>query len=437
MRIIIFGDAPGISQLLKHLPESSICGFVIAKIRLTEFASDLRPISHNILIQPLPGDEEYSAFVANFKSLDPDLILVNSYSMIIREDILSVPRFGGLNLHGALLPRNRGPHPEQWAIINGDRELGVTLHELAPTMDSGNIVDSVRVPLYIDDTWKSVRARLFKAGDILIKRNLQKILSGDWGSYLQNEHEATINPRRYPSDGKLDYSMSVISIYNHIRALLPPMPPAFFLENDQEKYVQQFCSIWEVVNWKYGWGGGMLEGKLVRLRPLQKSDENLLYEWINHRETRLKSSAYYPISEQDHHEWMAKMMRKSIDRVIFVIEKIVVSETVGICQLSNINLYNRSGELQIRIGSSSSRGKGYGSEVVNLLTYFAFNDLGLHRVYLQVQENNSEAIRAYEKCGFCKEGVLIDADYIDGNYVNLIVMSKICSNMQEKVANVE
>lgn len=166
----------------------------------------------------------------------------------------------------------------------------------------------------------------------------------------------------------------------------------------------------------------------VRLRPFRKDDIQLLYEWIINRDLVILNSAYHPISEIDHDAWVEGMMKKRSDLVIFVIEEIETKMAIGTCQLFNINWRYRNAELQIRIGNSSHQGKGYGSEAVHLLIDFGFKDLNLHRIYLHVFATNKRAIRAYEKCGFHREGILNEAAFIDGEWVDIEVMGLLRSN---------
>jgi len=166
----------------------------------------------------------------------------------------------------------------------------------------------------------------------------------------------------------------------------------------------------------------MFRSENVYLDGLRISDSELLFKWINNRDLVLWNNNYSPIHEPDHFEWF-DAIRKKEDVRIFAIRQKNDRKLIGTCQLFAINFINRSAELQIRIGDIAEQGKGFGTEAVKLLLKFGFKDLNLHRIYLHVFENNVRAIKIYNKVGFKKEGVLKDAEFIDGKYLNVIPMS--------------
>ena len=168
-----------------------------------------------------------------------------------------------------------------------------------------------------------------------------------------------------------------------------------------------------------------MQSEQVRLRPLRHADAPLLYEWIADRELVILNSAFHPVSEVDHEAWVASMMAKRSDLVIFVIEERSTATAIGTCQLLNVNWRHRNAELQIRIGDTACRGRGLGAEAVRLLCDFGFADLNLHRIYLHVFATNNRAIGAYEKAGFVREGLLRQAAYIDGQWVDVVLMGLI------------
>jgi len=167
--------------------------------------------------------------------------------------------------------------------------------------------------------------------------------------------------------------------------------------------------------------GIVLRGERVALTPIKEGDASALFDWINERGQVLFNAPYKPVHEGQHREWLATLQRRD-DIVIFGITRLEDSGLIGTCQLHSINLVHRAAELQIRIGDTGSRGKGYGTEAVLLLLKFGFNDLNLHRIYLHVFETNSVAIATYKRVGFTQEGVLREAAHIDGRRQNVAVM---------------
>ncbi len=165
----------------------------------------------------------------------------------------------------------------------------------------------------------------------------------------------------------------------------------------------------------------VLCGERVRLCALTSEDGSVLYEWVNDRALVILSAPFAPVHEPDHRVWFDKI-RARPDVVIFGIRDKPSNELVGSCQLVEIDRRHGYAELQIRIGVPDARGKGIGTEAVGLLLGHAFRDIGLHRVQLHVFASNVAAIRAYEKAGFRREGLLREAAFIDGLHLDVAVM---------------
>jgi RimJ/RimL family protein N-acetyltransferase len=159
----------------------------------------------------------------------------------------------------------------------------------------------------------------------------------------------------------------------------------------------------------------------IELTELREADVAPLFEWINDREEVLLNAGYAPVHEADHRAWFDSI-RDRPDVVIFAIRTVADGELIGTCQLLRIDPRHSTAELQIRIGVSAARGQGYGTEAVRCLLMHAFRDLGLARVQLHVFATNTRAIRAYEKAGMRREGVLRSAAFIDGQRCDVVVM---------------
>ncbi len=165
----------------------------------------------------------------------------------------------------------------------------------------------------------------------------------------------------------------------------------------------------------------MLKSSHVALQPLRLVDVPVMFAWINDREQVLFNAPYRPVSELQHQAWLDAVQQRN-DAVIFGIRLLESDKLIGTCQLHSISAVHRGAELQIRLGEVAARGAGYGTEAVTLLLQFAFRDLNLNRVLLHVFSTNAAAIRVYEKAGFVREGVLRKAAFIDGEYVDVLVM---------------
>jgi len=159
----------------------------------------------------------------------------------------------------------------------------------------------------------------------------------------------------------------------------------------------------------------------VKLRLLQDKDTDLLYGWINTPELVSLNAPFKPVSLTQHIEWLSQI-KSSKSVVFFMIDHVETGETIGSCQLMNISSFHRSAELQIRIGHSNFYGKGLGTDAIRQLVCYGFTSLNLHRISLHVFSTNLRAIRAYEKNGFVREGLLREAAYINQEWVDVVLM---------------
>ena len=253
-RIAIFGDEYGIPMLYKRIPLENICGIVVASIRpnsIDKVRNFLKDSNITLLIQPSKDSKRYSKFKKSMEELKPDLIWVNSYSMILREDILSIP-YKSINIHGGLLPQQRGCNPLQWAIIKNESFVGVSLHEMSIGIDEGNIISKISTEINMYDTWKAVHLRLVSITETLIDKFIQHAISLQWKSIPQDNSQATYFPRRKPADGEFSWDDNAIDIFNLIRALIPPMPGAFYFNSNGEKiFENNYLSFSSVIYKKY------------------------------------------------------------------------------------------------------------------------------------------------------------------------------------------
>ena len=427
MRILFFGDNPGITQLVRHIPIENITGFVVANIRPQYFdAIEKLAVSLSVpfIIQPKWQSDDYTSFKTQISDLRPDIMLVNSYSMIIRDDILGMARLGGINIHSAFLPKNRGCNPIQWAIINGEYKIGVTMHEITSGVDEGPIIDQIQIPLLFEETWVDVKNRLIKLTDNLISKNLENILYGKWSSKEQINNLSTVGRRRNRNDSVFEWSDSVISIYNHIRALLPPLPPAFYINKNKEVCeMKYYKTIWEVAVMKYGEiGGKELLDEHVRIRPLLKKDVAILDQYAKQNNELNLNSILFTIPSVHKEEWIEKIICEKTDMIVFIIEDTKSKEVVGLCQFFNTNWQNRNTEIHVSILNNVFQETYYCQKAIQLLCSFGFYDLKLHRINSYLLSSDTFLKNSYKKCGFQYEGTLKDTSSLNGEWIDVTVM---------------
>tara|TARA_A100001388_G_C28774214_1_gene506065 strand:+ start:2974 stop:3885 length:912 start_codon:yes stop_codon:yes gene_type:complete len=166
--------------------------------------------------------------------LKPDLIFVTDFKYILKQNILDLPRIGSINLHPSILPKYRGRASINWAIINGESELGLTAHWIDQGIDTGKIIKQIKFKLEFSDDINSVLIKYYSLYE-QITTNIIDILSTEIPIGLeQNENQATYYPRRKPSEGIINWNQYSLDIYNFIRAISYPYPGAFSFINNQK-----------------------------------------------------------------------------------------------------------------------------------------------------------------------------------------------------------
>ncbi|HEY5229064.1 MAG TPA: methionyl-tRNA formyltransferase [Opitutaceae bacterium] len=159
--------------------------------------------------------------LADMKELLPDVVLVVAYGRILRDDFISVPRLGTLNLHASLLPRHRGASPIQTSVAEGDRETGFALMRIVRELDAGPVAATERVPIGSLDTAADVELRLANAAVPLVARTLPLLASGGLTFVGQENDKATFCRRLEKADGVLDFKAPARVLAARINGLHP------------------------------------------------------------------------------------------------------------------------------------------------------------------------------------------------------------------------
>lgn len=157
----------------------------------------------------------------------PDLIWVTDYRYLLPPSVLNLAPLGAVNLHPSLLPKYRGRAPVNWAIINGERELGLTAHFIDEEMDGGDIIEQFRYDLTENQDIQDALEILYPLYEGITQKVLTHFLADHVPRHPQNHNQATVFPRRRPEDGLIDWAKSAEQVCNLIRAVAWPYPGAF------------------------------------------------------------------------------------------------------------------------------------------------------------------------------------------------------------------
>lgn len=176
------------------------------------------------------------------KSVKPDFIIVAAYGQILKEELLSIPKYGCLNIHASLLPKYRGAAPINWAIINGDSITGVTIMKMEKGLDSGPMILKVETKIDDDDTAEELHDRLSIMGAELIIQAIDDIMNGKASFIPQNHGESSYAPMLYKNSGRIDWSKSSNKIRDLIRGLIP-WPNAFTIYKDERVRILKADSV--------------------------------------------------------------------------------------------------------------------------------------------------------------------------------------------------
>ena len=165
-------------------------------------------------------------FITKLKTINPQVIIVAAFGQILSSEILNLPEIACLNIHASLLPKYRGAAPIHRAIIDGQKETGITIMYMDEGMDTGDIISQKKVEIKNDDTAGSLHNRLAETGANLMLQTLTEIKQGKMDSIAQDDSEATYADKLKKSDGKIDWTKSATEIYNLVRGL-NPWPTAY------------------------------------------------------------------------------------------------------------------------------------------------------------------------------------------------------------------
>ena len=233
LRIVYMGTPEFAVESLKRLVEGgyNVVGVVTMPDKpMGRHGSVLQPspvkeyaVSQGLnVLQPVKLKDE--AFLEELRALNADLQIVVAFRML-PEAVWNMPRLGTFNCHASLLPQYRGAAPINWAIINGDTETGVTTFFLKHEIDTGEIIDQVRIPIADTDNVEQVYDRLMNLGAEQVVKTVDMILAGGVKTTPQEELAAAEDlrpaPKIFKETCRIDWSAGVKKVYDFIRGLSP------------------------------------------------------------------------------------------------------------------------------------------------------------------------------------------------------------------------
>ena len=164
--------------------------------------------------------------VERLRALEAELFVVVAYGEILRPAVLALPHLGALNVHASLLPRHRGAAPIAWALLEGDRETGVTLMEMDAGMDTGPMIAERAIPIRPDHTLATLSDELAALGARLLAELLPRWVGGELRATPQPHDAATYTRLIRKEDGRLDWTRPATALANQVRAF-DPWPGTF------------------------------------------------------------------------------------------------------------------------------------------------------------------------------------------------------------------
>jgi methionyl-tRNA formyltransferase len=186
-----------------------------------------------------PEKVREASVVAELKALDADIFVVAAFGQILSQEVLDIPRFGCVNIHASLLPKYRGAAPIQMAILNGDKETGVTIMQMNAGMDTGDIIVTKTLPIEDEDTAGTLFDKLMFLGADLIVETLPKIEKGEITLIPQDDSLSTKCGKISKEMGQIDFNKSAREIFNLVRGM-SPWPSAYTKLNGK------MLKIWKV-----------------------------------------------------------------------------------------------------------------------------------------------------------------------------------------------
>ena len=174
----------------------------------------------------------------------------------------------------------------------------------------------------------------------------------------------------------------------------------------------------------------LIRGERLYLRAVERDDLERCHDWMNDESLRATLAQRYPMSLAQEADWIERTSRgQDVSKLTFAICLFEGDRHIGNCSLEAIERENGVATFGILIGEKDCHGKGLGEEATRVLCRFAFEEMNLHKIRLDVYASNEAAVRTYENVGFRREGVLRDEAFRAGRYIDLLRMGLLREEM--------
>jgi methionyl-tRNA formyltransferase len=258
------------------------CKEILQKKEVSFIMSD----KNSIDIIKLAKDYNVELFIGNPRSelaakfiVDKtvDVLISINYLFIINQNLINAANILAFNIHGSLLPKYRGRTPHVWAIINNEKETGITAHKIDKNCDTGDIIKQIRVEIEAEDTGGIILAKYLDLYVPLIESVLEDVAANKIRASKQNNSMATYFGKRTPDDGQINWEWQLNRIINWIRAQAYPYPGAFTFCNEEKIIIDK------VIKSDFGFDYNQQNGTILSTEPLTVKCSNSAVEIVEFR----------------------------------------------------------------------------------------------------------------------------------------------------------
>ena len=229
MRLGYFGDGPWAHRTLDLITSDSNIEIVFICARYTNPDEYLRKYANELGVSFISTQNVNSdSFIREIALYEADLFVSMSFDQIMRRELYELPKHGTINCHAGKLPLYRGRNVLNWALINDEKEFGITVHYVDDGVDSGDIILQTTYPISDKDNYNTLLEKAYEGCPVILHKAIRSIQDGTAERIKQStiNCEPIICTRRQEGDEQLEWSMTSREIFNFVRALTCPGPGA-------------------------------------------------------------------------------------------------------------------------------------------------------------------------------------------------------------------